>query len=145
MGLLLVAALLAAPMALYQPQSASAAAEEKDELHEAMSTIDRSLRTLRRSLRDANKNAESLTTITALQQAVVISKEATPPRAAKTPAGEREAFLKGYRLEMAKLLSETIALEIAVLEGDNTKAQAIYEKIKAMEEPGHQKYAEEGT
>ncbi len=143
---LVLAAVLLAPVTLNQMQSSAQAQDAgKDALHEAMSTIDRNLRLLRRSLRDKNKNAESLELIAKMQEAVVVSKSAIPPRAAKVAESERAAFLTGYRREMAELLALTAQLELAVLAGDNDKAQELYEKIKATEEPGHQKYAEEGT
>jgi len=147
MIVMLVAAVALALPAVWTSSTVAAAQEEEDgemTLKDHMDVMDRSLRLLRRTLRDASRNEESLKTVSLLQQATLMSKDMTPAMTEKLPEGDRAAFVADYRRDMAKLLIQTVELEIALLDGNNAKAQELYDAIKATEDPGHEKFMEQG-
>ena len=122
------------------------AAEEKKTktgLDDQMENIDEAMSKLRRTIRKAELNNDSLKLLTDLQQAAVACKAMVPAKAAKLPESQRAPFIAAYRKDMAELVISLSQMEIAILNGDNTKAQDIYKQLKTMEDKGHDKYKEE--
>src|SRR4051794_34331441 len=66
------------------------------ELAKQMEVIDGGMKKLRRSLRKAESNKESLETIEKVHAAAVKSKDMVPARAAKVPEAERAKFVAAY-------------------------------------------------
>ena len=112
------------------------------ELAKQMEVIDEGLKKLRRTLRKPDSNKESLETITQIQAAAVASKGMTPAKAAKLPEAERQKFVAAYRKDMAAMIVQLLNMEIAVLEGNNDKANEIHKSMKQIEDEGHKKYEE---
>ena len=128
-----------------QPAAAAETAAAADtELAKQMEVIEDGMKKLRRTLKNAEGDAESLKTIGAMQAAAVASKELTPARLAKVPEDQKKTFLAGYRKDMAAMIVQFCEMETAVLDGKHDEAQAIHKKLKDVEEEGHEKYAEEG-
>src|SRR5688572_12939793 len=125
-----------------QPAAAEAKAEDT-ELAKQMEVIEDGMKKLRRTLRGAEGNADSLKTIGAMQAAAVASKELTPVMAAKVPEADRQEFLTDYRKEMVGMIGELCQMELAVLDGNHEKAQEIHKKLKDVEEAGHEKFTQE--
>lgn len=144
-----LAALVGVPAAVRHAGAAAAepaaAAEtsEDTELAKQMEIIEDGMKKLRRTLKSADGDAESLKTISAMQAATVASKDLTPARLAKVPEDQKKTFLAGYRKDMAAMLVQLCQIETAVLDGKHDEAQAIHKKLKDVEEEGHEKYAEE--
>ncbi len=140
----LAAALLAAPAG---PGLSSftrvAHAAEDTELQKQMEVIEDGMKKLRRSLKKAEDNAQSLETIGKMQAAAIACKTEVPPAAAKVPEADRAKFLAGYRKGMVALVAEMCQMEIALLDGDNAKAEELFKGLKKIEDDGHEKYSEE--
>lgn len=147
MVLLGLALLVGAPggvaVSLAQDDEAKKASATKDtELAKQMEIIDEGLKKLRRTLRKPDQNKESLEIINQIQAAAVASKAQTPVKAAKLPDAERQKFVLAYRKDMAAMIVQLLNMEIAVLEGNNEKANEIHKSMKKIEDEGHEKYEE---
>lgn len=137
--LLLSALLLATPFTATR----FALAAEDTELATQMEQMDDEMKKLRKSLRDPATNADSLDTLTKLQQLTVTAKALTPTKAAEMPEPEKAKFVAAYRKDMAGLLAAYAQIEVAVLDGDNEKAEALFKDLKKIEDDGHEKYSDE--
>ena len=142
-GLALASSPLTTASASQDRQRGGGEHEEEGPLHEGMSRMNRAMRTLRKSLRDESRNAESLEVIVEAQRAASLTKTETPALTAKQPEAERAAFLVAYRQEIIRVERALLDLEEAVLAGDNEKAQELLKAAKAMEGPGHERFTEE--
>ncbi len=128
---------------LAQDEDAKKASASKDtELAKQMEIIDEGLKKLRRTLRKPDQNKESLEIINQIQAAAVASKAQVPAKAAKMPEAERQKFVMAYRKDMAAMTVQLLNMEIAVLEGNNDKANEIHKSMKRIEDEGHEKYEE---
>ena len=87
LNLVLVAALLAAPMSLLSPTPARAEEEkkQKSELHKKMEVIDEGMKKLKRTLKKADQNEASLKIVANIVELAKSCKEMTPSQAAKLP------------------------------------------------------------
>ena len=146
--LLFAIAALSAGVSLLPRASAESALgapvlDDESEL-DSMLTIKAQVRTLRRSLRDAEKNPDSLSALHALQAAALEAKLMTPRTAAAIPEGERAAFVQAYRKDMVIFLEGALATERHVLEGDLEAAGEAFKALRALEDPGHERYTEDG-
>src|SRR5947209_881494 len=74
---------------------------KKSELRNQMEDMDDDFKKLKRTVRKAEQNEQSLKLLTAIQQRMVACKEMTPERLAKIPEADRAKFMKDYRREMA--------------------------------------------
>ena len=143
----IAAGLVAAPAGL---QFARAAQEQESqvvdldtELAKQMEAVDSGMKKLRRSLRKAESNAESLKTIETVHKALVKSKDLVPAMAAKVPEAERAKWVEAYKKDMDKTIKTMDELRAAVKDGKNDKAQEIYQTLKKQEDDGHKKYTEQ--
>ncbi len=125
------------------PPPAAKEGKEKTELHHRMKEMDDAMKKLRRTLKSADTNADSLDLIAKIEQLAVTCKSMTPSKAATLPEADRPKFIASYRKEMAGLLTEVCKMESAVLDGDNAKAQEIFANLKEMEDKGHDKFNED--
>ncbi len=148
-GVLGAALVLIALSAGLMATGARAAQEEGDSrarFDAAKDALDGGMKKLRRSLRSADRQAESLETVLEMQRAAMSVKTVVPPgaRLEKTPESERDAYLTGYQKEMALLMLELLKLEIALIDGDTDAAQAAYEALQERKDISHKNYTEEG-
>lgn len=120
-----------------------ALAADDTELAKQMEEMDDELKKLRKSVKDPAANAASLEALTKLQQLTVTSKALVPALAAEKPEAERAKFVAGYRKDMAVMLTHFAQIEVAILDGDNAKAEELYKGLKKIEDDGHEKYSEE--
>ena len=151
---LFLAALLAVPAGYSVARAAAAEDEEEEsaakaegaaadtELAKQMEQIEDAMKKLRRTLKKPEDNAKSLELVAQMQQAAVASKSQTPAMAAGVPEAERQKFVQGYRKDMSRFIADMCQLEIDLLDGDNAKAVATFEKLKKWEDDGHEKYTE---
>jgi hypothetical protein len=137
-------ALLAASLLVIAPVNGRfAQAAEDTELMKQMEAMQDHLKKLRKSIKDPKENAASLETLTKFQEATVLSKQQVPARAAMVPEAERPKFIAAYRKEMAALLEHLCKIEVAILDGDNAKAEELFKGLKKIEDDGHEKYSNE--
>ncbi|MEE8468919.1 MAG: hypothetical protein V3T22_10700 [Planctomycetota bacterium] len=118
--------------------------EPETELARQMEIVKDGLRSLRRSVRDPAKKADSLAAVIACERAIVAAKSEVPSMAAQVPEAEREAFVTAFRLEMLGLLENFLVLEKALLEGRNDELRDLYKVLKGLEDPAHERFTEDG-
>src|SRR5215210_4078374 len=106
------------------------------ELAKQMEIIDGGMKKLRRSLRKAERNKESLETIEKVHAAAVKSKDLVPALAAKQPAAKRAEFVAAYKKDMETTIKTIEQMRDAVKEGKNDKAVEIHKTLKTQEDKG---------
>ena len=116
---------------------------EEEALHEGMSQLNRSLRTLRKSLRDEGRNEESLLVVAEAERGASMCKTERPPLTDQQPEAERAAYVADYRRALIEVQRGLLDLEEALLAGDNEKAQELLKAVKKLEGPGHDRFAPE--
>ena len=150
LGTLAAAALLAGrplatPAVAAAQDKEDAKSEVKDldtELAKQMEIIDEGIKKLRRTLRKAESNKESIELIEQVEKAAVKSKDLTPAMAAKIPEAERAKWVESYKKDMDAFIKTLGEMKAAVKEGKNDKAQEVYKTLKTQEDKGHEKYTE---
>jgi len=131
----------------------AAAAQEKEgeekkvkdldtELAKQMEVIDEAMKKLRRTLRKADSNKESLEHIEKIEKAAAKSKDLIPALAAKKPEADRPKFVENYKKDMEAFIKSVGEMKAAVQAGQNDKAQDVYKTLKTQEDNGHEKYTE---
>lgn len=125
------------------PRSAFAEEKQKTELHKQMEEMDKSFKQLKRTIRSAAQDKQSLELIGKIEQLAVSCKALTPSKTKTEPADKQEKFVLAYRKEMAHLIADMCAMETALLDGDHAKAQELYKKIDTDKEDGHDKFMED--
>ena len=130
--------------AAQDPEEQEPETEHETELARQMTIVEDGLRSLRRSVRDPEKNADSLATVIACERAILGCKGEIPSMTAQVPEADREAFVTAFRLEMVSLLENFLELEKALLEERNDELRDLYKALKSMEDPAHERFTEDG-
>src|SRR6476646_189212 len=107
---------------------------EKSELRKQMSQIDEAMKKLKRTIRKAESDKESLELIVKVEQIAITCKQMSPPIPATIAAPQREKYVAEYRKQMAGFLSDVCQMEAAILGGDHDRAHEIYTKLKDDED-----------
>ncbi|HZK83041.1 MAG TPA: cytochrome b562 [Humisphaera sp.] len=144
LNLLLIAALLAAPLTLLisVPAKADEEKKQKTELHKKMETIDDGMKKLKRTLRKADQNATSLKIVGNIIEMATACRDMTPSKAAKLPEADRKKFIADYQKSMTQLIETMGEMKKAVEGGDNKKAVELHKALKDQEEDAHDKFME---
>ena len=111
-------------------------------LAKQMEIMEDGMKKLRRTLRKAESNKESLELIEKVEKAAKASKDLVPAKAERMPATERAKFVEGYKKDMEATIKTIGEMKAAVQEGKNDKAQELYKTIKTQEDKGHEKYTD---
>ena len=135
--------LLLAGLVVASPLAVRSAAADDTELAKQMEVMQDAQKELRKSIKSAEGNATSLAALDKMQQATIASKALVPAKAVKMPEGEKAKFVAAYRKDMAALLAHLVQIEVAVLDGDNAKAEELFKGLKKIEDEGHEKFSEE--
>lgn len=114
------------------------------ELARHMEIVEDGLRSLRRSVRDPEKNADSLATVIACEHAIMACKDEVPSMTERIPEAEREAFVAAFRVSMVEMLESFLVMEKAILEGRNDELRDLYKVLKGLEDPAHERFTEDG-
>ena len=138
-----VAWILLAGMALASPLAVRPALADDTELAKQMEVMQDAQKELRKSIKSAEGNPTSLEALTKFQQATVASKALVPAKAAALPEAEKAKFVAAYRKDMNALLSHLIQIEVAILDGDQAKAEELFKGLKKIEDDGHEKFSDE--
>ena len=113
---------------------------KETELQKHMEVIEAAMKKLRRTLRSADQNPESLKQIAEIQKAAKACVDLIPAMASTVPAGERDKFVAAYKKDMEAFIGEVGKMEQAVKDGKNDQALEIHKKLKELEDKGHEKY-----
>jgi hypothetical protein len=111
-------------------------------LTKEMEKLEQAMEVLQRSVLDAAKDSTSLEQLVVAEQACLAAKQLTPKMAPRVAEAERPKFLAGYRKRMGTMLIELVKLEQAVLDGDREQARALWKKLDAMKDDGHNEFTE---
>jgi hypothetical protein len=105
-----------------------------------MKAINQAYRKLRSSLKDPERNAESLAQVLEIEQNAFAAKGLEPAQLVDVPQAERKAFLVEYRRTMVGLLKGILDLEVAVLEDKNEAASDLLKEINKMKLAAHKRF-----
>ncbi len=117
--------------------------QHSDDLEEYMEELDASMKKIRRSLKKASSNADSLSHLEKMQLATVHCKSLVPEMGHKLKGQALKQMTSGYRIKMAEQLILLAQIEIEVLKGDNKKAAKMYKGLTKMKKAGHKAYIED--
>jgi hypothetical protein len=139
-----ILAFLALPLlgAVSLPQE-SGVEEQETELGRHMHALEDALKALRRGLREGAAPAVTLEALATMEEHALRAKELVPASAARVPEPERDAFVRTYRRTMVDFLTRQLELEAALLDGDADGVQAALERVRAMEDSAHERFAPE--
>ncbi len=107
-----------------------------------MKVANRDLKAALEAPSDAGK-PEYLALVASLRAAAVASRDLVPVKADEVPAGERDAFLAGYRKAMDELVTLIDQLGKSITDGDWEGANKIMGLIKQSQREGHKEYRSE--
>ena len=125
-----------------QDEDKSKVVDLDTELAKQMETIEDSIKKLRRTLRKAESNPESLKLIEAMEKAAAKSKDLIPAKAEKVPEADRAKFVEAYKKDMDAFIKSVGEMKAAVKDGKNDTALEVYKTLKTQEEKGHEKYTD---
>mgnify|MGYP001544401534 CR=1 FL=1 len=114
--------------------------EGHTELGEQMEVIGKTFRSLRRSVRDASKNAESAAMAGKMLKAAKASLDHEPSWKSEQPAGEQTDFVAGYKKEMKVFVELLAGLKAALETDDNNKANEIISELRDQQRSSHKAY-----
>ncbi len=112
-------------------------------LHEIMETMDDPFRSLRRQLKDPQKNEASLEVVRELQKKTLVAAGFNPSMMESVIEKKRPRFLLEYKRKMVALLNGLLDVEEALIFSDNAKAYEAYRKIGKVRREGHEQFQEE--
>lgn len=136
----LFAAALLAPAALVMAAEDKEKKSQDTELAKHMEVIEKGMKKLKRSLKDAKENDASAATAAEIKKAASECLKEVPVMAKKVPEGERGKFVESYKKDLTSFIAEVGKLEDAVKAGKNEDALAIHKKLGDLEDKGHEKY-----
>ena len=137
---LAVAGLLTLSAAFVSPERSVRVDDDDTKLALYMKDINKGLRGLRSTLREPERNAESIAAVRELQILITKSRSEDPARTAELPEDQRAAYALEYQKMMLDFGMKVMELESALLENDNEAAQAVWKDVNGMKSPAHEKF-----
>lgn len=134
---------LAALLALSFVAAPVRSAEKKgtdSPLGQAMEELGKSVKALRKSVKDPAKNADSLKLVETAEKAAKTSRDLTPTVVEKAPKDKQAELLDGYKKSMDNVIATLGTLKQQIKDGKNEDASETLKKLKDLEESGHEKY-----
>ncbi len=116
--------------------------EEESPLLAAMELLHDNERVMKKALKGEGDFEKALGAVVGMQQGAQDAKVLIPGMMETLDAPKREAFLKGYRLEMIAMSQDLLALEVLLLEGKLEESRAKFQEVRDHEGVGHERYAE---
>jgi soluble cytochrome b562 len=117
-----------------------AADKEESVLHVQMEAMGKSVKALRKSIKDPAKKEESLKHVADMKKQAQLCAAETPDVVKKAPEAEKAKILAGYKEMMAKTIVELEKLEKLIADGKSEEAQEAVKGLKGLEDEGHEKY-----
>lgn len=141
--MLLVSLALPLTPSTLQERGKEHAQEHDTELGQNMEKLEDQLKLLRKNLRAEGAPATALAALGEIQRITLTCKALAPESAALLPEAERATFVTAYRRTMVDFLMRQLELEAALLEGDASAIPAAFERLRAMEDSAHERFAPE--
>lgn len=131
---------LALPLALPRPQEPE---PPETELARNMEGIEDTLKLLRKHLKDDATRPQALEALVEIERLSLACKTLVPSQAQQLPEAERAAFTLAYRRTMVDFLMRQLELEAALLDGNAEDTRAAFDRLRAMEDAAHERFAPE--
>jgi hypothetical protein len=130
---------VAAPMIAHaaEDEAPKKPAAKPGDLHSEMEAMNKAIRTLNKTITDANKKDANLAAVNDLEFHTIACKGIIPKGAATQPADVKDKYLAEYRKQMGEVLKTELELEQQVMAGDSAKAQETVKQLRQMEKDGH--------
>jgi metal-responsive CopG/Arc/MetJ family transcriptional regulator len=109
-------------------------------VRQAMSMMNRALRTFRKQASDASKKDENLKLIADMQRGCLAAKSLIPERAlnrAKDQTKKDELAIT-YRKQLISLMDKLLKIETAILDGKGEDARTLVDEIMALRDHSHE-------
>ena len=117
--------------------------QDKTPLQQAMESLNRGQRGLRKLVSDPVANQqELLDTLTKMEHAVLAALGELPPDPGdeKVPQTERALWHVSYKQTLARLLQAVLSMQYATLQGDVEALGSGYDEISAVKQVGHERF-----
>jgi hypothetical protein len=114
--------------------------EPETELGKTMEKLNGSWRKLRKQAADPTLNASSIELVAAISAGMEKALTLKPAKADDVPAADREKFIKDYQAQMKETMALLPKLDAALKANDNAAAQALIQKIGAMQKEAHKQF-----
>ncbi len=119
-----------------------ARAEDKATIGDHMDTINSAVKKLRRDVKVADKNKDSIDTAKGAAEAAAKCVEMEPDIARKVPAAEKEKFIAEYRKQMKELAATFTDMAKLLGENKNEEAEKLVAKLLDQKKKGHDQFTE---
>lgn len=117
-----------------------AAEEEHTPLGERMEQIGSAWRTVKRSVSDSSKNAQTLEQVKKMQAAAKGSMDFKPDMLKDIPDAEKEKFLADYNKQMKSFAARLDKLARMLEAGDNAAASVLVKQIDEHRSESHEAF-----
>jgi len=114
--------------------------EPETELGNTMDKMNGAWRKLKKQVADPASNASSLDLVATISAAADKAATLKPARLADVPAADQAKFLADYQAQMKDFGAQIAKLGAALKANDNGAAQAIVQKMGAMQKEGHKDF-----
>ncbi len=115
-------------------------ADDDSPLERSMSTMNASLRALKRQVADPAQNASALELIGKMKKAAVASRDESPSMVKEIPEADRAKFLSSYKDAMTDLIGQIDELNLAVKENRTKDALKLLDELKETKREGHSQF-----
>jgi len=126
------------------PATQDAEEHEESAMELQMKRVEEAMRLLRRSIRKPQARADSVGHVQECQEGFLLAKAMTPLLLANIPEAEQSAFKRDFRLAVIEAMEAFLDLERALLEERDDDARELYKKARALEDPAHERFTEDG-
>lgn len=138
--LLLALALTLGLPAVPLVRAADAPKHDETELGKTMEKLNGAWRKLRKQVADPAANAASLELVATIAASAEKALTFKPARVEDVPAADREKFVAAYQAGMKDFIVQIAKLKDALTANDNAGAQAIIQKIGALQKEAHKEF-----
>ena len=97
-------------------------------------------RKLRKEVADPASNASSLELVATINAGLEKALTLKPAKAEGMPAADREQFIQSYQAKLKEFIALLSKLEAALKANDYTTAQAIVQKMGALQKEAHKEF-----
>jgi soluble cytochrome b562 len=110
-------------------------------LSKEMSTMNKTLRALKRQSADTSKKAENVAMVDKMKANVDAALKLEPAKTKEQPAGDKAAYLAKYKEQLNELKKALDELKAALNKGDADATAKAFETLAENKEKGHKDFA----
>jgi hypothetical protein len=120
---------------------ANLAVADDTPLGKEMSSMNKSLRALKKQVDDSSKKDDSLALVAKMKKNLEESLKFDPAKTKDQPAAGKDAYLAKYKEQMQALGKSIDELEAAIKADKPEDAKKVFEKLSEQKEKGHKDFA----